>query len=548
MREERMMKSLLTNIFCSLALACGLSAAMPATAQAQTTGERTVKYTVQPGETVLGIAHRHGTTLDHLLSLNPGLVADYVQSGQTIVVPYVPGGAEAAPTPAQREAARKAAAQVQTATSPVEQKPQVKIVYKEYTVKRKDTPYALAKANGITVDELMAANPSLAEKDAKLKKGTVIRIPVKETVAQPQFKGLSTVRAAVVLPFVGTGVVYERSVEFYRGFLMGVEELKNAGVNVEVRAYEEPADDVSIAQLVNRVKANSPDVVVGPLYPSHFTDVAALSAKDCKVVVPFSSKVPQVSYRPELYVVNTPEAYESTLAIDLFMNSFKKQTHVVVLQTTNGSKRTLTDALQRRLSAAGYDVSALPAALTAQQVVMNFAGKKKGDYILVPDDASATTMNQMLDKAKAVQQLLPDAHVSLLGYDSWISASEGNGRARFHEADTYVLTPNYYYPYTTAAKAFEENYRSHFRSGLLSCSPRMAPLGYDLARGFLGNLATYGHDYNTQTAKANTVAAQPKLQSEARFASVGEQGGYVSRSMWLVHFKKDMSIVKISAQ
>ncbi len=531
-------------------------AAMPAEAQAQAAQGRTVKYTVQPGETVLGIAHRHGTTLDHLLSLNPGLAADYVQAGQTIVVPYVPGGAEPAPTPAQREAVRKAAAaQAQTATPPAavatvsgEQTPQVKITYKEYTVKRKDTPYALAKANGITVDELMAANPSIAEQDGKLKKGTVIRIPVKETVAQPQTKGLATVRAAVVLPLVGSGLVQERSVEFYRGFLMGVEELKNAGVNVEVHAYEEPSGDVSIAQLLNQVKAARPDVIVGPLYPSHFTDVAALSAKDCKVVVPFSSKVPQVSYRPELYVVNTPEAYESTLAIDLFMNSFKKQTRVVVLQTTDGSKRTLTDALQHRLNAAGYDVKNVPAALTAQQVVMNLAGKKKGEYILVPDDASAATMSQMLDKAKAVQQLLPDAHVSLLGYDSWISASEGNDRLRFHEADTYVLTPNYYYPHTTAAKAFEENYRSHFRTGLLSCSPRMAPLGYDLARGFLGNLATYGHDFNTQTAKDNTVAAQPKLQSEARFASVGGQGGYVSRSMWLVHFKKDMSIVKISAQ
>ncbi len=544
-----MMKSLLRNIFCALTLVSGLSVALPTAVQAQVASSRTVKYTVQPGETVLGIAHRHGTTLDHLLSLNPGLAADYVQAGQTIVVPYVPGGAEPAPTQAQREAARKAAAApVQTVAAPVEQKPQVKISYKEYTVKRKDTPYALAKANGITVDELMAANPELAGQDAKLKKGTVIRIPVKETVAQPQSRGLSTVRVAVVLPFVGTGLVHERSVEFYRGFLMGVEELKNAGLNVDVHAYEEPSDEVSIAQLLTQVKSNRPDVIVGPLYPSHFTDVAALSAKDCKVVIPFSSKVPQVAYRPELYVVNTPTEYEGTLAIDLFMNSFKKQTRVVVLNGSNGNKRTFTDALQHRLAAAGYDVMNVPAVLTAQQTVMNFAGKKKGDYILVPDDDGTTTMSQMLDKAKAVQQLLPDAHVSLLGYDSWVGASEGNDRLRFHQADTYILTPNYYYPHTTTAKAFEDTYRSHFRTGLLSSKPRMAPLGYDLARGFLGNLAVYGHDFNTQTAKDNTVAAQPKLQSEARFASVGCQGGYVSRSMWLVHFKKDMSIVKISAQ
>ena len=70
--------------------------------------EKTVKYTVQPGETILGIAHRHGTTLDHLLSLNPGVQPDYVQAGQVVIVPYVPGGAEPAPTPAQRAAAARA--------------------------------------------------------------------------------------------------------------------------------------------------------------------------------------------------------------------------------------------------------------------------------------------------------------------------------------------------------------------------------------------------------------------------------------------------------
>lgn len=149
-----------------------------------------MKYTVQMGETVLGIAHRHKTTLDHLLSLNPGLQPDYVQSGQVINVPFVPGGAEPAPTMAQRVAAQKAAAEVakQKAEQPavaykeVEVKPQIsqpKLTYKEYKVKKKDTAYSLAKANNITVDELMAANPEMKQEGYQLKKGVILRIPVK---------------------------------------------------------------------------------------------------------------------------------------------------------------------------------------------------------------------------------------------------------------------------------------------------------------------------------------------------------------------------------
>lgn len=531
--------------------------------------EKTVKYTVQPGETILGIAHRHGTTLDHLLSLNPGVQPNYVQAGQVVIVPYVPGGAEPAPTPAQRAAAARAteknvlvkkqpaagnAAIMPNAVSKVSyaevgQQPQpVKVTYKEYKAKKKETAYGIAKANNITVDELIEANPEMKQEGYKLKKGSVLRIPVKPIVKKPTFKGLNTIRLAVILPLVGNGVEFDRSVEFYRGLLMGVEELKQAGVNVVVSVYNEPAPDVSIASQMLQVVGQNPDVIVGPLYPTHFTDVTAVSAKKVKVVVPFSSKVPQVDYRPEVYVLNTPAVYENALALDLFMTNFKKQTHVILLHGQAGNKRSFSEELQRRLSSAGYDIVSLPTSASTQQMTAALLGKKQGEYIIVPDDASEATMKQMLTKTADLQHALSGAQISLLGYESWLPYAEGSMREQIHAANTYILTPNYYYPYTTASKAFYEKYRKWFKADFVSSKPRMAPLGYDFARGFLGSMATYGYDFSTQSPQKGSVAAQPKLQSEPRFITVGGNGGYVSRSMWLVRFKRDMSIVKISAQ
>ena len=531
--------------------------------------EKTVKYTVQPGETILGIAHRHGTTLDHLLSLNPGVQPDYVQAGQVVIVPYVPGGAEPAPTPAQRAAAARTTeknavvkkqpvagnatimpnAVSKVSYAEVGQQPQpVKVTYKEYKAKKKETAYGIAKANNITVDELIEANPEMKQEGYKLKKGSVLRIPVKPIVKKPTFKGLNTIRLAVILPLVGNGVEFDRSVEFYRGLLMGVEELKQAGVNVVVSVYNEPAPDVSIASQMLQVVGQNPDVIVGPLYPTHFTDVTAVSAKKVKVVVPFSSKVPQVDYRPEVYVLNTPAVYENALALDLFMTNFKKQTHVILLHGQSGNKRSFSEELQRRLSSAGYDIVSLPTSASTQQMTAALLGKKQGEYIIVPDDASEATMKQMLTKTADLQHALFGAQISLLGYESWLPYAEGSMREQIHAANTYILTPNYYYPYTTASKAFYDKYRKWFKADFVSSKPRMAPLGYDFARGFLGSMATYGYDFSTQSPQKGSVAAQPKLQSEPRFITVGGNGGYVSRSMWLVRFKRDMSIVKISAQ
>lgn len=550
----------LRRLYYILTLCVCIGIAAPRQAMAQQRTEKIEKYTVQPGETILGIAHRHGTTLDHLLSLNPGVQPDYVQSGQVINVPYVPGGAEPAPTPAQRAAAakQKEAALKQQEQQPVNpskvtyttvgaNKPQPKITYKEYKVKKKDTAYGIAKTNGITVDELIEANPILKQ-DGGLKKGVTLRIPVKVYPPKPKYTGLATIRVAVILPMLGNGVENVRSVEFYRGLLMGVDELKKAGTNVVINVYNEPAPDASIAQQMVQVMLLSPDVIVGPLYPTHFTDVTAVSSKHTKVAVPFSSKVPQVDYRPEVYVVNTPASYETSLAIDLFMTNFKKQTHVIMLHSGNGSKKNFSESLQRRLGSAGYDVISLASSSTAQQINVALLGKKRGEYIIVPDDASEATMKQMLAKTTELQKMLPESSISLLGFDTWLPSTEGTDRNLIHAADTYILTSNYYYPYTAAAKAFRANYETWFKSDFVKCTPRMAPLGYDFARGFLGGMATYGYDFNTQSPQEGSVAAQPKLQSEPRFITVGGNGGYVSRSMWLVRFKKDMSIVKIAAQ
>ena len=555
----------LTKLFSIIGVWLCVAMALPLKLNAQGKAEKIVKYTVQPGETFLGIAHRHGTTLDHLLSLNPDVKPDYVQSGQVLNVPFVSGGAEPAPTPEQRAAmakAKEAALLKKQETINTQALPpskvtdvvvnktsqQPKITYKEYKVKKKDTPYSLAKANGITIDELMAANPTLKGEGAKLKKGGTIKIPIKVYPQKPQYVGLSTIRVAVVLPLVGDGVEKARSVEFYRGMLMGIEQLKQKGINVVVSAYDEPAPDTNISQLMVKVVAQQPDLIVGPLYPTHFADVASVSSKQTKVVVPFSSKVPQVDYRPEVFVLNTPATYETSLAMDLFISNFKKQCHIVMLHGQNGNKKAFSEELQRRLSSAGYDVISLSSALSAQQIASNLLGKKGGEYIIVPDDASEATMNDMLSKVASLQQSLSGVQISLLGYDNWIPYTEGIQRKRFHEVDTYILTSNYYYPYTTAAKEFHANYVANFHSDFLECTPRMAPLGYDFARGFMGNLSVYGRAYNTQSAQDGTIAAQPKLQSDTRFITVGGNGGYVSKSMWLVHFKKDMSIVKISAQ
>lgn len=86
-----------------------------------------------------------------------------------------------------------------------------------------------------------------------------------------------------------------------------------------------------------------------------------------------------------------------------------------MLHSGNGSKKNFSESLQRRLGSAGYDVISLASSSTAQQINVALLGKKRGEYIIVPDDASEATMKQMLAKTTELQKMLPESSISLLG-------------------------------------------------------------------------------------------------------------------------------------
>ena len=122
----------------------------------------------------MSIARAYHISLSELKSLNPDIQPEYIQPAQRIKVPAA-------------------------------QQPQEQGNYISYIVKRKDTMYSLAKTYGITIDELVAANPQLQEADSKLKKGTILRIPVKQPTSHAApLAQLQDIKVAVVLPLLAT--------------------------------------------------------------------------------------------------------------------------------------------------------------------------------------------------------------------------------------------------------------------------------------------------------------------------------------------------------
>jgi lysozyme len=107
-------------------------------------------YTVQAGDTPLGIALSHNTSLDALLRANDLTASDFLQIGQVLTIP----GAETVNPPATA-----------AAVAPAER----------YTVQRGDTVFAIAARLGVDWQEMLRIN-QLTEQSL-LQPGQTLAIP-----------------------------------------------------------------------------------------------------------------------------------------------------------------------------------------------------------------------------------------------------------------------------------------------------------------------------------------------------------------------------------
>lgn len=113
------------------------------------TSNRPETHTVVEKETLYSLSKQYDVSLKQLVKANPALITDGLKVGQILQVP------------------------TKTLTEvPAELRP---LKSNEYIVKPKDTPYQIAKTNGITVAKLMAKNPTI--KLNGLKVNDTITIP-----------------------------------------------------------------------------------------------------------------------------------------------------------------------------------------------------------------------------------------------------------------------------------------------------------------------------------------------------------------------------------
>lgn len=502
-------------------------------------------HEVQPGETKFSIAKKYGISVAELEKQNP------------FIKPGLPAGATlkivSETKPDNSEIVEKPKAQTTVIEKPGEdiieiQTTTKKTSFANYEVKPQETLYSLAQRFGITQDELIALNPTLAE---GVKTGMILKVPGKgsivvsqaKTVSNPSisstFKGMNRKKVVLLLPFNAQKITADTvngvanrlkkesflnlTLDFYAGAMMAIDSAKTLGMNFDIKILdsEESKTGSSINHLSKSNDLLTSDAIIGPFY-QQYAEKLAEALPNVPVISPLSKE--SGKSLPNLYQAMPSDAKTKKFVLD-FLNS-KNANVIVINDPKRGANREMIKAQYPNFKFVEVEGSG---SINAEKLKA-LLSKSGTNYVLLDTERTGMILS-------ATNTLLTEVG----NYPIQLVIMEQNDTLEFEEISMKRLTVlKLMYPSvvkeneSAEARIFKNSYRDKNKV----FPSQYATRGFDVTFDTLLRLSTekpFAESLNTVTTE----------QIESKFSYEKEGEGNVNQGIYLLQYNEDLSVTNV---
>jgi ABC-type branched-subunit amino acid transport system substrate-binding protein len=429
----------------------------------------------------------------------------------------------------------------------------------QHKVKKKETIFGISREYGLTIEELIKANPEMNEPGYELKKGMILNIPfskdslearAKREAAAKQVTVVKTapvavddvknreIRLGIMLPLHNINGDGRRMTEYYRGVLMACDSLKKQGLSIDVHAWN-TAEDGNIYKVLEDPAAAKCDLIIGPLYSKQMDALSAFVAKhDIRLVIPFSINAPQLTTNRNIFQVYQSPTEQNEVIIARFIERFKNYHTVVVDCNDSTSKKGIfTFGLRRQMEQRGMD--AVVTNLKSTEANFSKAFSRTKPNVVILNTGRSQELGVAFSKINGLKANEPELDITMFGYTDWLLYTRTH-LENFYKYNTYIPSVFYYNPLSAGTQRFERKYRQNFRSDMQNSLPRFAITGFDHAFFFLKGLHKYGKSFNG----ADGMFGYPPVQTPLKFERYGN-GGLRNKTMMFIHYQPEHTVETI---
>jgi len=432
---------------------------------------------------------------------------------------------------------------------------QVQKIKELHKVKRKETIFGIARDNGLTIDELINANPEMKAPGYELRKGDYIKIPfppdhpeLEGDNQQPKMPAKPAadrdmrnreIRVGVMLPLHNDNGDGKRMTEYYRGVLMACDSLRISGISTDIRAWN-VAEQTDIQKVLKDPKAAECDLIIGPLYTKQVKALGDFAERnDIRVLIPFSINSNEVFDNGNIFQVFQNGNQTNNSYVYRFYQRFK-DCHVVIIDCNDSTstKGSFTTVLRRKLEQENGTYSITNLKSSEAKFKQSFSTTKHN--VVVLNTSRSQELNVAFAKLNGLLMTTPTLKISMFGYPEWLMYNRQH-MDNFYKFDTYIPSTYYMSPLSHRGEHFKKKYRWNFHQDMQPYHQRYAVTGFDQAYFMIKGL----HMYGTHFTGASGMVGYTPLQTPLHFERIGN-GGMQNRAILFVHYTKDNKIETIN--
>ena len=427
-----------------------------------------------------------------------------------------------------------------------------------HKVKRKETIFGIARDNGLTVQELIDANPEMNSPGYELKKGDYIKIPFPSNSQEPTSASstqeismptkpqvLDTdmrqreIRVGIMLPLHNINGDGKRMVEYYRGILMACDSLRANGISTDVRAWN-VAEESDINEILQDPHAADRDLIIGPLYTKQVKALGDfVRERNIRVLIPFSINSPEIFTNAMLFQVYQNGNLLNDGYVSRFYERYKNY-HTVIIDCNDSTstKGGFTSALRQKLELEGKKYSITN--LRSSEAMFQKSFSTTEPNVVVLNTGRSQELNVAFAKLNGMTMTRPQLQVSVFGYPEWLMYTSRN-LDNFYKYDVCIPSTYYMNPVSSRTARFKQKYRWNFHQDMQNYHQRFAVTGFDHAYFFIKGLHMYGQNFTGASGMVGYTPYQTPLHFERL-----DGGGLQNRARLFVHYTKDQRIETIN--
>ncbi len=427
-----------------------------------------------------------------------------------------------------------------------------------HKVKRKETIFGIARDNGLTVQELIDANPEMNSPGYELKKGDYIRIPFPadnpSITAEAATQGNDTptkpkvvetdmrqreIRVGIMLPLHNINGDGKRMVEYYRGILMACDSLRANCISTDIRAWN-VAEDSDINEVLKDPHAADRDLIIGPLYTKQVKALGDfVRERNIRLLIPFSINSTEVFSNSQIFQVYQNGNLLNDGYVSRFYERYKNY-HTVIIDCNDSTstKGGFTSALRQKLEMEGKKYSITN--LRSSEALFQRSFSTTEPNVVVLNTGRSQELNVAFAKLNGMTMTRPQIQVAVFGYPEWLSYTSRH-LDNFYKYDVCIPSTYYMNPLSSHATRFKQRYRWNFHQDMQNYQQRFAVTGFDHAYFFIKGLHMYGQNF---TGASGMVGYNP-YQTPLHFERLSG-GGLQNRARLFVHYTKDQRIETIN--